>query len=94
MASIKISQLPVKRLLASGDFVAIVDTQFGPNQYSNKRTTVGDIADFIQKSVNIGDVIDGGVFIVPKGIFVETGDCRDGLLIESTDTPPTLILIE
>lgn len=48
MASIKISALPLKRTLSENDIFTLVDTQRGAANYVSKRTTLGDIARFVQ----------------------------------------------
>ena len=53
MASIKISSLPIKRILAPDDLLNIVDTQFGPNSYVSKRTTIADLMSYVRNSIGI-----------------------------------------
>jgi hypothetical protein len=51
MASIKISSLPLKRVLAPEDIFTLVDTQFGPNSYISKRTTLADLLTFMRNAI-------------------------------------------
>jgi hypothetical protein len=51
MASIKISSLPLKRVLAPEDIFTLVDTQFGPNSYVSKRTTLADLLTFMRNAI-------------------------------------------
>jgi hypothetical protein len=53
MASIKISSLPLKRVLAPEDIFTLVDTQFGPNSYVSKRTTLADLLTFMRNSIGV-----------------------------------------
>jgi hypothetical protein len=53
MASIKISSLPLKRVLAPEDIFTLVDTQFGPNSYVSKRTTLADLLTFMRDSIGV-----------------------------------------
>jgi hypothetical protein len=91
MSNIKISNLPLKRLLADGDFLPIVDTQFGSGSYINKRTTVGDLADFVRQRISGSFTVDGGVIKQMTFITDETY-CRAPLLIEGATANNQLLL--
>lgn len=78
---VKISALPLKNVLNAADMLAIVDTQFGPNNYISKRTTVGSIALFTQNV--IGNILDGGRFPSVTGQITDETLCRDQLRTEA-----------
>jgi hypothetical protein len=48
----KISSLPRKYALATSDMLPLVDSQFGPANYVNKKTTVGDLMALAEIIVN------------------------------------------
>ncbi len=52
MLNQKISVLPRKYALSENDILPIVDTQFGPANYVNKKTTVGDLMALAEVIVN------------------------------------------
>lgn len=52
MLNQKISVLPRKYALSENDILPIVDSQFGPSNYVNKKTTVGDLMDLARTVVN------------------------------------------
>lgn len=85
MSSIKISSLPLKRILSPGDIFTLVDTQRGPGNYVSKRTTMADIARFVQSSAYSGDLtLDGGRFpFVTNTYLTDESFCRLQLLTET-----------
>lgn len=91
MSNIKISSLPLKRLLADGDLLPIVDVQFGAGSYINKRTTMADLAAFVRKNISVSLSVDGGAITQPAFVTDET-ICRLPLLLENTTTNNQLLL--
>lgn len=91
MSNIKISALPLKRLLADGDILPIVDVQFGAGSYINKRTTLADLAAFVKKNISVSLAVDGGAITQPTLVTDETY-CRLPLLIEGATTNNQLLL--
>jgi hypothetical protein len=51
MANRRISTLPTKTGLIATDILLVVDTQFGPSNYIDKKTTVGDLLSFAEVAI-------------------------------------------
>ena len=51
MANKRISEMPLKTVLSTSDFLPIVDTANGLNNYTSKRTTVGSLVTFVGQTL-------------------------------------------
>lgn len=77
MANKRISEMPLKTVLSTSDFLPIVDTSSGLNNYTSKRTTVGSLVAFV------GDTLAGAEGFV-TAVNGETGS---SITIDLADLP-------
>lgn len=84
MSNVRISSLPLKRLLAGDDLLVIVDTQFGAANYVNKRAKISDVANYVKNQLNISYIgsFNGGFLTSPTLLTDETF-CLQTLLCEN-----------
>lgn len=61
MASLRISELPLKTTVAPTDIMMLIDAQYGASNYISKRTTVGDIINLAQSyfvaKIDFGSIV-------------------------------------